>query len=184
MKYDYAAGVQAGDWLLELICEIQPERASECSRFLSADQLAPIFQELWRRSVYKRPIPVIEGLLSRTLKAKGLKGDLISLWGAEELFAMQGQVAPICEVPSEAGIIQLGSWTGESDGDGWCLDTGWSCVRCLSVGSGSKDIDAVRLSSYGIFSSLYQWVAYLRCDAWERGWASPPGAFTNKRPPT
>jgi len=173
-SYSFEDGVEAGNQLLELIFAINAEREPECSQFLSEAQLTPIFEELWRRSEYKRPLRCVEGFLSRTLKARRLNGEIITLWGADELFANQSEWAPICNIPPELGVVQLGYWTGQSDGDGWCLDTAATCIRCVYVGSGDEDLSRVQLGSYGVFHSLYQWVAYLRCSAWERGWIEKP----------
>jgi hypothetical protein len=170
-SYTFEDGENAGDLLLSLIKEINPDAQTACDAFTPDHELQKIYAALWQRSEYKRPLRCVEGFLSRVLKPTDLDGSIITLWGADKLFENQKEWAPICEIPPESGIVQLGYWTGESDGDGWCLDIDWRCIRCIYVSSGSSDLDQVRLASYGVFKSLWQWIAYLlRCSAWERGW--------------
>ncbi len=169
-RYTFQDGENAGDLLLALICEIQPEKKEACYEFVDPDRLAPVFAQLWQESQYKRPLRCIEGFLSRTLKPSGLNTQLLELWGVDELLENQQRVAPACNLPPECGIVQLGSWTGESDGDGWCLDIDDRSIRCVDVGCSFDNVTGVRALSYGVFYSLWHWIAHLRCSAWERGW--------------
>lgn len=169
-QYTFEDGVNAADLLLALISEIQPKKKSACYKFESSEALAPVFAQLWERSCYKRPLRCMEGFFSRVLKRTGLETNLIEFWGAHELLEQQQSAAPIGNLPSEFGIIQFASWTGQSDGDAWCLDTEDGSIRCLDGGTCSEDINEVRALSYGVFYSPWEFVAYLRCSAWERGW--------------
>jgi hypothetical protein len=169
-SYTFEDGVNAADLLLALICEIQPKKKAECFEFESAEALAPVFAQIWERSRYKRPLRCMEGFFSRVLKRTGLETNLIEFWGAHELLEQQQSAAPIGNFPGGFGIIQFASWTGQSDGDAWCLDIDDRSIRCLDGGTCSDNIMEVRAQSYGVFCSPWEFVAHLRCKAWERKW--------------
>ena len=167
----YDDGVSAGDHMLALIRTIDPRLSDECGVFLGQPELEPVLTWITRQTRYNRPVPYVNGFLSRVLKPQGLRSSIVDLWGARDLIADQGNVAPICNVPAGSGLVQIGSWTGDrSDGDAWCLDLHHDCIRCIPVGSGDDDLDLVRLASYGVLPTFLYWVAYLRCSAYQRGW--------------
>jgi hypothetical protein len=163
-------GVAAGYCLLELISELDPHLREQCGEFVSNKELQEFYSKLWEHYPYPHRSQSVEGFLSIILKPRQLSGKLITLWGKDEFWKLQSNCAPICNAPRDASIYQLGDWTGESDGDGWCLDLTCNCIRCVYVGSGTDDLDQLRLGSYAVLPSFWQWVAYLRCSAWERGW--------------
>lgn len=169
-EYTFEDGVSAGNYFLDLIWVINPEMTAAASQFTPPETLEKIYATLWEGTKTQRPPPCIEGFLSWALKPSRLDSDLITLWGANELIANQRAYAPVCEMPRESGVIQLGYWSGNSPGDAWCLDVNRGCIRCLPVESGCPDADTTRLASYAVFDSLWHWMAYLRCSAWERGW--------------
>ena len=173
-KYSFEDGVSIGNEFLDLASAIDPQIIKPSDQFLSREELAPIYTEIVRRSQYGRPFPCIEGMLSRILSRNEFETPLCNVWGLDDFWDRQDNYAPICEIPEKLGFIQFGDWTGESDGDAWLLDTTWGRISAMYVGSGEPDEDQIHLSCYASFSSPWQWISYLRCEAWERGWISKP----------
>jgi hypothetical protein len=170
-SYSFEDGVSAGDALLDLITSINPELSDQCSTYAQDSDLNVIFDWVTERRSCDRPVPYVNGFLSRILKSGGLGSDILQLWGVNEVISLQREVFPISEIPEEAGLIQIASWTGDwGDGDAWCIDLVWDCMRCVPVGSVKLDAESSRTNSYGVLPSFLYWVSYLRCSAYQRGW--------------
>ena len=134
------------------------------------DKTKRVLGELWARSSRYDPPPALLGFLSAIMYDDGYDGSILRVWGLDTLMHDQRDIAPICEIPPDSGLIAFADWTGEGDGDTWCYDGKFNRIRCLPVGCGCKDADQLRLHSYGVSRSFHQLVAYLRCDAEPREW--------------
>ena len=166
----FEQGVTAGNNLLALLVELEPELETQCDVFLKPDELQPIYDWIVTRS-QRYAYPYLEGFFSRIIKPTELNSCIVTLWGADEFIENQSQYAPICNLPSEAKFFQFGYWCGDyCDGDGWCIDLDDQCVRCLIVTGGDENMDLVRRNTYGVFPSLEYLTSYLRTSAVGRGW--------------
>jgi len=172
--YTFEDGVAIGNEFLRLANQINPTVEKRSEDFLSEDELRPLFDEITKRSRYGRPFPSLEGILSRIIGRDEFETSLCNVWGIDDFWERQSNYAPICEIPPKLGFIQFGDWTGRSDGDAWLVDTAWGRISAMYVGSGEPDEDQVRLSCYANFFSPWQWISFLRWEAWEREWIPKP----------
>lgn len=172
--YTFEDGVTIGNDFLKLASEIDPKVTKMADQFLSSEEIVPIYTEIIRRSPYGRTFPCVEGMLSRILCRQEFEIPLCKVWVVDEFWERQTDYALICEIPEALGFIQFGDWVGESDGDAWLIDTTRGIISAMYVGSGESDGDKIRLSCYANFSSPWQWISYLRCEAWEREWVEKP----------
>jgi hypothetical protein len=176
-RFTFEDGVAAGDRLLALLEEIHPDWAPDCRTFMSASDQQPILDWLWSRLSGGRPIPYVQGFLSRVLKDRGLGGDPIIVFGTGDLVGMQTGTAPINLMPPDSGLVEIASWAGDgSDGDAWCLDGKRGCVRGVGLSCGSSDVQEVRAWSYAVLPTFDHWVSYLRTSFTQRGYFRAPAA--------
>ena len=170
--YSFDDGCKAGEAILRLIAQINPELKAACDSMLSEEELKGLIERFRSVSKAREPMPCVEGLLSKLVKPNELESNLITLWGIDEFWDNQSNYAPICEVSPELGFVQLGSWTGDCDGDAWVIDTESARIASLSLNLLDYNADTVRSYCYEIFNSPWQWFSFLRCLGWEREWLS------------
>ncbi|MEM7146842.1 MAG: hypothetical protein AAF591_17050 [Verrucomicrobiota bacterium] len=164
-------GIAAGLEILGLLKKLQPELAEQCDTFLSDQALEPHFAEIDRRTPkYGERCPCFEGFLSQILKPTELRSNLITFWGATEIWANQDDYAPVCEIDQSLGFIQFGDWCGQTDGEAWVFDSEHGIIGTLSAGLLDYSADGVRSSFESKYNSPWQVASFLACDAWERGW--------------
>ncbi len=173
-ELSYQDGVLAGEELMALISKIDPSLKDQCDSRLTKDDLGEFLDQLAARSKRQKRISCIEGFFSVIIKPTELASDLITIWGLDEFWSNQSNYAPICEISPDLGFVQFGSWTGASDGDGWIVDTEYNKIACLSLSLLDYDPDTVRKYCYSSFTSLWQLISFLVCDAWEREWIKKP----------
>lgn len=167
-------GFKAAEKLVSLFADIG---ATEPLDLAPPDQVETVLNALWARSTKSAPSDLARGFFTHIVTKTGYSDtDIISLWGVDTLLQEQDDCAPICNIPNDAGIFAFADWTGESDGDAWCFDIKYNCLRCIPVSSGYSNADQSRLESYGVFPKFDHLSAYLRCEANLRGWVSsrPP----------
>lgn len=173
-QLSYQDGVLAGEELMALISKIDPSLKDQCDSRLPKGDLSEFLDQLAARSKRQKRIHCIEGFFSVIIKPTELASDLITIWGLDEFWSNQSNYAPICEISPDLGFVQFGSWTGACDGDGWIVDTEYSEIACLSLNLLDYDADTVRKYCYSTFTSLWQFISFLACDAWEREWIKKP----------
>jgi hypothetical protein len=173
-ELSYQDGVNAGEALMALITRIEPALKKHCNTYLSKEDLDIFLDQFAARSKRQKRTPCIEGLFSVIIKPSELASNLITIWGVDEFWSNQSNYAPICEISPDLGFVQFGSWTGESDGDGWIVDTEFEKIACLSLNLLDNDADTVREYCHPKFTSLWQFISFLTCDSWERGWIDKP----------
>jgi len=138
----------------------------------SPDRVASVVQALWSRSSTGEPHPAVLGFFSEVMPESSFHGNILCLWGLEQMRSDQDQVAPVCNIAPGSGLFAFAEWTGESDGDAWCYDIEHEVIRCIPVSCGYEDADQTRLSSYGVFPYFQHMAGYLRIEAADRGWFS------------
>ncbi len=173
-EISYQDGVNAGEELMALISKIEPALKEQCNTYLAKEDLDVFLDQFAARSKRQKRIQCIEGFFSVIIKPTELSSNLITIWGLDEFWNNQSDYAPICQISPDLGFVQFGSWTGASDGDGWIVDTDFERIACLSLNLLDCDADTVRKYCYSTFTSLWQFVSFLACDSWERGWIDKP----------
>ena len=172
MRNTFEDGKLAGQKLRELFGDIGNAFALEPVPAKTTEQ---VLQEVWALSSNSKPHDVVLGFFSEILSHSGYGSMILNVWGADYFLHGQEEEAPICNLPNDSGIFAFADWTGEiSDGDTWCYDIEYNCVRCLPVSSASEgDADKARLASYGVSPNFHQLSAYLRREAEMRNLISP-----------
>lgn len=173
---EYEDGKLAGQRVIALFADLGS--GAELEHVLSTgapsiEEVESVLQQVWARSSSDQPEARFVGFISQLLRGRSCT-DLLNIWSLRQIRDDQSGVAPICNIPVESGLFAFSDWTGESDGDCWCYDIPYRCIRCIPVGSGYADANQSRLESYGVFPNLHHFVAYLRCTAELRDWIKPP----------
>jgi len=163
-------GKLAGQKLLKLFADLGQLHSLKPAPFETVEN---VIKKVWSWSSSSEPHDVVLGFLSQVLSEKGHASKIIEVCGTDQFLHDQEDCAPVCNIPNESGIFAFAHWTGETDGDAWCYDIKYGCVRCLPVSCGQADADQSRLASYGVSPDFHQLAAYLRCDAERRNWISP-----------
>jgi len=169
MRNSFEDGKRAGQKLLTLFADLGQAFELKPVPLETVEQL---LQEVWSWSSKSKPSDVVVGFFSQILPADGYSSRVLNVWGADEFLLSQEDLAPVCNIPRDAGIFGFADWTGLSDGDTWCYDVKYERVRCLPVSSGDGDADQSRLYSYGVSSDFHQLASYLRSEAELRNWIS------------
>ena len=90
--------------------------------------------------------------------------------GVGFLVLVQIDSAPV-EDNTRFGLMALGYWRGESDGDAWIYDPRTGRIHSLGVGSGYEgSLEGTLEQCYLHFETLGQWVDFLVAEAAKRQW--------------
>jgi hypothetical protein len=175
MACNFENGRRAGERLLRLFADLNGTVTDPQGTLIPAplDTVSAVLKEIWSWST-KDELPEYDlGLFSTFLTVSGHSTNIIEMWGTNGLLSEQKSCAPMCNLPADSGIFGFAYWTGETDGDTWCYDIKYRCIRCIPVGDGDANPDRSRLASYGVFPHFDHFVAYLRCEAERRHFISP-----------
>jgi hypothetical protein len=163
--------LNAGQQLLRLFADL-----GDSSPLIPAplETISKVLDEIWSWSHSGAPNVLAMEFFSQVLTLRGHSTRILDILGTNRILSEQKGCAPMCNIPAESGLFAFAYWTGESDGDAWCYDINYNCIRCIPVGSGEADADRSRLNSYGVFPHFEHFVAYLRCEAERRGFIPSP----------
>ena len=70
--YSFDDGCRAGDAILNLIVQINPELKASCETMLGEDELEELIERFRSVSKASEPMPCVEGLLSKLVKSEEL----------------------------------------------------------------------------------------------------------------
>lgn len=163
----YDDGILAGKKVLKLFSDLGTTAELEhalATKAPAIEEVESVLKQIWARSSTDSPEARFVGFLSQLLCGRSCS-DLLNIWDMRQLMDDQQSVAPICNIPIESGLLAFADWTGESDGDCWCYDIPYQCIRCIPSGSGFADANQSRLQSYAVLPNLHHFAAYLRCTA-------------------
>ncbi len=165
MPSPFETGRIAGQQLKKLFADLND---SEPLTPAPLETISSMLKEIWSwSSAYNLPDEVL-GIFSEILPKANHSTSIIEIWGTDQFLHQQKDCAPMCNIPANSGLFAFAHWTGESDGDAWCYDIKYNCIRCIPVGEGDADPDKARIASYGVFPHFDHFVAFLRCEAERR----------------
>ena len=161
--------LNAGQQLLKLFADLGENPLTPAP----LETISTVLKEIWSWSNSGEPNEIVLGFFSQILPLGGHSTNILDIFGTNQFLYEQKRCAPMCNIPAESGIFGFVYWTGESDGDAWCYDIKYNCIRCIPSGCGEADADRSRLNSYGVFPHFDHFVAYLRCEAERRKFLPP-----------
>jgi hypothetical protein len=135
---------------------------------LSDEQFSPIHDFLLSRPSAKYCLELV-GFLRDILRVGGYQAQGFHVTGAAD-FVRMNRSGALSERPADSGLVEFAYWSGETDGDAWCLDFEYNCIRCIPVGLCSEPLTEVRARSYGVFYYTHWYVSFLRAVAEDQQW--------------
>ncbi len=159
----------AGQQLLRLLADLGENPLTPAPR----ETIATVLKEIWGWSNSGEPNESVLDFFSQILPLSGHFTNILHIWGTDQFLYDQKNCAPMCNIPSASGLFAFADWSGESDGDAWCYDINFNCIRCIPVGCGVADADRSRLDSYGVLPHFEHFAAYLRFEAERRNFLTP-----------
>lgn len=116
------------------------------------------------------PPPELIKFLCAVIPDESISLGVLKLMKPADLLEYQTDCAPV-EDNTRFGLMSLGYWTGESDGDAWIYDLRTGVIHSLNVGSGYEgSLEATLALCYLRFNTLAEWVDYLVGEAAKRQW--------------
>lgn len=116
------------------------------------------------------PPPELIKFLCAVTPDESVHLGVLNLMTPADLCEYQTDCAPV-EDNTRFGLMALGNWTGESDGDAWIYDLRTGIIHSLSVGSGYEEsLEGTLAMCYLHFNTLGEWVHHLVAQAADRKW--------------
>lgn len=155
----------AGDRFVELLRQMGARISGDK---LSDEEFSPI-QQFCLSHPNAKHCPEFIGFLRDILRTEEYQVCGFIVKGAAD-FVRANRNGALSERPADSDLVEFAYWTGETDGDSWCFDFAYGCIRCIPVGLCGEPLTEVRARSYGVFYYTQWFVSFLRAVAEDQEW--------------